>query len=242
MHKRNHSLRRRPAFTLVELLVVVAVLAILISVLIPALSKARQSAMQTACLSNMRQVGIALTTYAMNSEGRIPPHVPNVGSMGVELSATPPSTRGPPELPGELAAVPGITKASHGPSLDETRLYFGVYEPTATSDASYLGNGVMAGRKIQAVRRPAEIIYPQEWQWRARTAWCRPDRLSADEPPKYGWWHSTFVGYPEYTNTHNQGGNLVFVDGHAEYSKYKDLRQRLRPEGRPLRVHGLPGR
>ena len=63
---------RRRAFTLIELLVVIAVIAVLAALLLPAFSSSKQRARNAACISNLRQVGIAITLYAGDNNGTIP--------------------------------------------------------------------------------------------------------------------------------------------------------------------------
>jgi prepilin-type N-terminal cleavage/methylation domain-containing protein/prepilin-type processing-associated H-X9-DG protein len=73
-----------PAFTLIELLVVIAILAILMALLLPSLASAREKGWKAACLSNLRQIGLAVHAYAGDNEGRIPfgPKAPPFTSAG----------------------------------------------------------------------------------------------------------------------------------------------------------------
>ncbi|MCX7799901.1 MAG: DUF1559 domain-containing protein [Fimbriimonadales bacterium] len=70
---RTRGRKSLEAFTLVELLVVAAILSALAALLFPVLFRARQAASEVASLSNMRQMGLALAMYAADHEGWFPP-------------------------------------------------------------------------------------------------------------------------------------------------------------------------
>jgi prepilin-type N-terminal cleavage/methylation domain-containing protein len=62
----------RKGFTLIELLVVIGIVAVLAAILFPVFAKARSKAQQTKCLSNLRQMGMALAMYVDDHEGVYP--------------------------------------------------------------------------------------------------------------------------------------------------------------------------
>ena len=78
----------RPAFTLVELLVVIGIIAVLLAILLPALSKARERSQRTACLSNLRQLAAATIMYANQYKDRLP----NANPRGSAKSYDPTNT------------------------------------------------------------------------------------------------------------------------------------------------------
>src|SRR5262245_11929306 len=64
--------KHHPGFTLIELLVVIAIIAILAAILFPVFAQAREKARAISCLSNFKQVGLAIEQYKTDNDGTWP--------------------------------------------------------------------------------------------------------------------------------------------------------------------------
>ena len=124
----------RRGFTLIELLVVIAIIALLAAILFPVFASAREKARQTACLSNMRQIGTAILTYTQDYDELI---VPSQNGSGATLASWPTIIQ-PYVKNAGVFVCPSATDSPQAPDAKYvnntgSRLYMGVTEGNATN-------------------------------------------------------------------------------------------------------------
>ena len=182
-------------FTLIELLVVIAIIAILAAILFPVFAQAREKARQTSCLSNMKQLGTAITLYTDDYDET---------TISADEVANPQS--GYAQCAWYEKLYPYVKNESCFicPSMkkDDTFIKTG-----------YLLNGLFAhGYTINTYIYPAQQIALAERQKNfADEDYHVLDEDWLEEDP-----HSA-VAY----DRHNGGANYTFADGHAKYYKWE---------------------
>jgi prepilin-type N-terminal cleavage/methylation domain-containing protein/prepilin-type processing-associated H-X9-DG protein len=209
LHPRNNG------FTLIELLVVIAIIAILAAILFPVFAQAREKARQAGCLSNMKQVALALQMYAGDYDETLP-HQPDETVFNYA---------DPPAHANFLKALIPYTKNMGVflcPSATPIPSTYAAYRPTATSANNYFGNGVVMARSLAVVPNAADIIYCQELNWSNNSAQLRPLPMKGGKYCCWCWYAANKK--PGYSYLHMEGANFVFVDGHARYRRTMALK------------------
>jgi prepilin-type N-terminal cleavage/methylation domain-containing protein/prepilin-type processing-associated H-X9-DG protein len=226
------------AFTLVELLVVIAVIAILASLLSSSLSTAKQRAQGIACINNSRQMSMALRMYADGSNDWLPPNpdyqATNMwvhGEMGNPTDATNTALLAQSLLAPYLGGSIGIFKCP-GDKTDHVRTYSMSQAVGTKPNALAAVNGPwLDGTRHHKANQPwrtygrySEMLKPdpsQLWVFMDENPYSIYDgafAVSMVLPTEIIDWPGIY---------HNHSASIAFADGHAESHKWIDGRTGL---------------
>jgi len=202
----------RKGFALIELLVVIAIIAILAGLLFPVFARARDRARDTACLSNARQIGMAVRMYVDDNEGCWPIfHAYHTGHphLGIEVALMPyakdsdifrcPSDNGGPALDGTGHST---YHSAFGCSYRFIKSCFSIVNGVSTENDRVLN-------------RPTRIVRDGLFVAPANTRIIRDEMMPWADPKvdtagRYG-----YAGW--YRTWHSRGATVILADGHAEF-------------------------
>ena len=207
----------RRGFTLIELLVVIAIIAILAAILFPVFARAREKARQTSCLSNLKQIGLGILSYAQDNDELLPFHR-TYTNAAIAHNVYPGATLTVVMWPDAIYSYVRNKQIFVCPSATEAWLGYG-YNMNLGYYGNYAGRTGAAyqGRNLAGVERPAETgmivdsrrAYPQN----ATRHICCDSCV--------GWYYllggENYSAPPRTWAVHNDGDNVCFVDGHAKW-------------------------
>jgi prepilin-type N-terminal cleavage/methylation domain-containing protein/prepilin-type processing-associated H-X9-DG protein len=218
----------RHGFTLIELLVVIAIIAILAAILFPVFAQARAKARQTACLSNMKQIGTALMMYTQDYDEVLPGNDTSVEGITFDLGFMQPNTGAQytrrnwaRDTQPYIKNLQILVCPNAVPRSSVSGGATSAYRETTVSgggNATYLLNQIAATKPLAAVTTPASIVYLQEYAYISRAAQCRPRRAVDTFTESYTGTYQEF-NHQFYNAMHNGGGNRLYCDGHAKWTK-----------------------
>lgn len=203
--------RRKPAFTLVELLIVIGIVAVLIGVLLPALAAARRSAQSAACLQKLRQIGLATTMYIQENRGAFPRSTHSALAYKV--------------MPWGYALSRHLTRTSYtGPGPAWDALFNGHYRCPADAREGKWSYGknvwfeLQSGESGEIEGKPTGPVYPRVTTVPRPSVTVLYGELGSGSMADHVMAHFWYLGgSPEVdSRRHGQTSNYCFVDGHVE--------------------------
>jgi len=227
------SSRRVHAFTLIELLVVIAIIAILAAILFPVFQKVRENARRTSCLSNEKQLGLAITQYTQDADEMFPCGTATDGNGNA--SPTAPDGKG---WAGQIYTYVKSTGAYKCP--DDNTQSSGTAAPVSYGYNRNLTpgyNGVMGATSLARLAAPANTVLLYEFTGSVALLGVanQTDTTSAvgeggdgggdgykDGAGRYNMGNigsppSTGNGSLQATGLHTDGANYLLADGHAKW-------------------------
>jgi prepilin-type N-terminal cleavage/methylation domain-containing protein len=217
---RPSSLSR--AFTLLEVLVVVAIIAILAALLLPALSSAKAKGKQIGCANNLKQLALGFQMYAADNEGRLPQNIP-------QYQASDSWVAGNMKLAEDATNQVFIRQGKLFPYVNHVSTYRCPADPSQARGVprvrSYAMNGWVGSRYMETNSGFRTFVRENELA-AARPAglWVLLDEHEASIDD--GWFLVTmddsrpFASFP--ATRHQLAYGVNFADGHVESKKLRD--------------------
>jgi prepilin-type N-terminal cleavage/methylation domain-containing protein/prepilin-type processing-associated H-X9-DG protein len=213
---------RRSGFTLIELLVVIAVIAILAAFLFPVFAQAREKARQSACLSNLKQIGLAMRLYADDHDDYYP------GGPGVSMWLWVPGPQGTWEkMPTRCCgnAAQGNVAVLLLPYFKVSQLLLCPSDPNGDRSSN---GGKRWNAQIVRLSYEGHQGLSQGWSWPTfpkgkLISPGQPLPLSAvSRPAMLAIAADSFIENHARLVPEESRGNSVFADGHAGFKRYLD--------------------